>query len=81
MGSQKKVSRNCKSQHTAAPMKIDTQCVVVDKQGLSSHLDVSMSTINRWIHQGMPYIERGGFGRPWKFNVSVVRLWKMRNKK
>jgi hypothetical protein len=81
MGTRKKVNYHNKSHNMASPMKIDTQYFVVDKQGLASHLDVSMSTIDRWINQGMPYIERGGFGQPWKFNVSVVRLWKMRNKK
>jgi hypothetical protein len=81
MGSRKKVEHYQNKKRIDSPMKIDTQCFVVDKQGLASHLDVSLSTIDRWIKQGMPYIERGGFGHPWRFNVSVVRLWKMRNKK
>ena len=38
-------------------------------------MDVSLPTIDRWVREGCPALQRGGRGIEWKFNLPDVIAW------
>lgn len=50
--------------------------VHLNRSDIARHMGVSMPTIDRWVKEGMPVIERGGRGVQWLFNLpDVIRWW------
>ncbi len=49
---------------------------VVGKDTLASIMDVTMTSVERWIHDGMPAEQRGSQTQEWIFNLNDVRNWK-----
>ena len=48
----------------------------VNRTGLSDVFGVALSTIDSWVRQGCPFVQRGvGRGQPWKFNTADVAQW------
>ncbi|MGR9311376.1 hypothetical protein ACU8MX_18340 [Rhizobium leguminosarum] len=45
----------------------------VDK--IAEALDVSLPTAGRFLKAGMPAIESGAMGRPWKIRLSIAWAW------
>jgi hypothetical protein len=46
------------------------------QNALARLLHVSEGTIVQWRLAGLPYIERGGNGRPYKYSVDQAREWR-----
>jgi len=78
---QKKFDSMKLARNSFTPIVNNHSQVILDKKGLAAQLDVSLSTIDRWIQQGMPYVKRGGFGREWQFNLAAVKIWRYRQNK
>ena len=49
---------------------------VVGKDTLASVLDVSLTSIERWIRDGMPVAQRGDQFQEWIFDLSEVKDWR-----
>ncbi|OTG64353.1 hypothetical protein B9T25_13005 [Acinetobacter sp. ANC 4470] len=47
----------------------------VTRQGLADIFGVSLPTIDSWVRNGCPYIQKGGRGQEWKFNTAAVSSW------
>jgi phage terminase Nu1 subunit (DNA packaging protein) len=48
----------------------------VNRTGLSDVFGVALNTIDSWVRQGCPVVQRGvGKGQPWKFNTADVAQW------
>ena len=45
---------------------------------LAALLGRSLPTVDSWVRQGCPVVERGGRGRQWRFNVSDVMQWRIK---
>jgi len=49
---------------------------IVGKDTLSSIMDVTITSIERWIRDGMPVEQRGNQYEDWIFDLSAVKRWK-----
>jgi phage terminase Nu1 subunit (DNA packaging protein) len=49
--------------------------VKLNRSGIAEHLDVSLPTIDRWVKDGMPVVQRGGRGVEWVFDLADVIQW------
>lgn len=49
---------------------------VVGKDTLASMMDVTITSVERWIRDGMPVEQRGSQVQEWVFNLNDVKLWK-----
>jgi phage terminase Nu1 subunit (DNA packaging protein) len=49
--------------------------VKLNRSGLSEHMGVSLPTIDRWVKEGMPVVQRGGRGIEWAFDLADVIQW------
>lgn len=49
---------------------------VAGKDSLASMLDVSITTVERWIRDGMPVEQRGDQLHDWIFNLNEVKAWR-----
>lgn len=50
--------------------------VKLNRSGLAEHMGVSLPTIDRWVKEGMPVIQRGARGVEWAFDLpDVIRWW------
>ncbi|MBS0289285.1 MAG: terminase small subunit [Proteobacteria bacterium] len=49
---------------------------LVNRTELSSIFGKNVSTIDNWIRQGMPYIEKGSKGIGWMFDTSKCIAWR-----
>lgn len=47
----------------------------VSRSGLAEYAGVALTTVDRWVKDGCPVVQRGGRGVEWKFNTAEVRLW------
>lgn len=45
------------------------------KDSLASLMDVSITTIERWIRAGMPIEQRGDQTHEWVFDLADVKTW------
>ena len=51
----------------------------VNRNELSDHFQVSLTTLDNWRRRGMPYIRRGGRGKSMLFDINQVELWHTKN--
>ncbi len=49
---------------------------IVGKDTLASIMDVTITSVERWIRDGMPVEQRGDQFKDWIFNLSQVKHWK-----
>lgn len=49
---------------------------IVNRTTLSIILGKNFTTIDNWIRQGMPYIEKGSKGVDWLFDTTQVIAWR-----
>lgn len=50
---------------------------LVNRVELATLCGVSLPTIDTWVRQGCPVVERGSKGRPWQFHFSEVFNWRV----
>ncbi len=48
---------------------------VCGKDSLASIMDVTITTIERWIRDGMPVVQRGDNTHEWIFELGDVKSW------
>jgi phage terminase Nu1 subunit (DNA packaging protein) len=46
-----------------------------NRQQLSQAMGVSLPTVDRWVRDGCPVLQRGGKGIEWKFSLPDVVAW------
>lgn len=51
---------------------------VVNRQGLADFFGVSLPTVDAWVRNKAPFIQRGGKGREWQFDTAAVVDWRIR---
>lgn len=49
--------------------------VKLNRSGLAEHMAVSLPTIDRWVKDGMPVVQRGARGIEWVFDLADVISW------
>lgn len=49
--------------------------VQLNRSSLAEHLAVSPPTIDRWVKDGMPVVQRGARGIEWIFDIADVIRW------
>lgn len=49
---------------------------VVGKETLANLMDVTMTSVERWIRDGMPVEQRGDQLHDWVFDLSEVKRWR-----
>ena len=49
---------------------------IVGKDTLASMMDVTLTSVERWIRDGMPVEQRGDQISDWIFDLSEVKRWK-----
>lgn len=49
---------------------------IIGKDTLASLMDVTITSIERWIRDGMPVEQRGDKIKEWIFDYSAVKQWK-----
>jgi phage terminase Nu1 subunit (DNA packaging protein) len=48
----------------------------LNRSGLAEHMAVALPTIDRWVKEGMPVVQRGSRGVEWTFDLAdVIRWW------
>jgi len=52
---------------------------IVGKDTLASIMDVTITSVERWIRDGMPVEQRGSQTQEWFFNLEQVKKWKIEN--
>ena len=50
--------------------------LLVNKAELAEANDVSPQTVDAWIRRGIPYVQRGGRGTQWVFNLLECARWR-----
>ena len=58
------------------PLGYSANDQVVGKDTLASLLDVSLTSVERWIRDGMPVTQRGDQFQDWMFDMSEVKHWR-----
>ena len=48
---------------------------IVGKETLANLMDVTITSVERWIRDGMPVEERGDHLQEWIFDLSEVKHW------
>jgi phage terminase Nu1 subunit (DNA packaging protein) len=48
---------------------------ILNKAELATDLEVSLPTVDAWVRRGCPVLERGGLGRPYRFDWRDVVEW------
>ncbi len=49
---------------------------IIGKDTLAGLMDVTITSVERWIRDGMPVVQRGDQCKDWIFDLSQVKLWK-----
>lgn len=52
---------------------------IVGKDTLANLMDVTVTSIERWIRDGMPVEQRGDQYHEWIFDLSAVKQWHQAN--
>lgn len=47
----------------------------VTRAGLADVFGVALPTVDGWVRQGVPYVQRGGRGKEWRFDTADVSQW------
>lgn len=50
--------------------------VTMNRSELAQFFEVSEPTIDAWVRKGMPFLEEGTNGRPYKFDPQACRAWR-----
>jgi len=53
---------------------------IVGKDTLASIMDITITSVERWIGDGMPVIQRGDKLQEWIFDLNQVKQWKLENR-
>src|SRR5688500_16733481 len=62
-------------------MMADDNDEIVSRAGLIRLLGVHNDTLDRWLKEGLPFVEKGGRGSKatgggaWRFHVGDIRRW------
>lgn len=48
---------------------------ICGKDSLASIMDVTITTVERWIRDGMPVAQRGDHTHDWIFELGEVKSW------
>lgn len=62
------------------PIGLTSDDKIVGKTTLASLLDVTQTSVERWIREGMPFEQRGDHLNDWVFDLPAVMQWKKQNK-
>jgi len=49
---------------------------IIGKDTLASLMDVTITSVERWIRDGMPVEQRGDQYQEWIFDLAQVKKWK-----
>lgn len=49
---------------------------LINKNELAKAFDVSITTVDKWLTRGCPYVEKGTNGREYKFSLNEVIRWR-----
>lgn len=49
---------------------------IIGKDTLASLMDVTITSVERWIRDSMPVEQRGDQYKEWIFNLTAVKQWK-----
>jgi len=52
---------------------------IAGKDTLASIMDVTVTSVERWIRDGMPVEQRGNQTQDWIFNLNQVKKWKVKS--
>lgn len=47
----------------------------VNRSALADIFGVALPTVDGWVRQGVPIVQRGGRGRQWEFDTADVAAW------
>lgn len=50
---------------------------IVNRAGLAEFFGIALPTVDGWIRQGVPVVQRGGPGRQWEFDTAAVYAWRV----
>ena len=53
---------------------------IVNKAGMAAFFGISLPTCDSWIRSGMPVVERGDSGRPWRVDLLAAAEWRFKPK-
>lgn len=57
-------------------MSVTQKGRIVNRTGLSEVFGVALNTIDSWVRQGCPVVQKGGGkGQEWQFNTAQVSKW------
>lgn len=48
----------------------------LNRDELAQAMGVSLPTVDRWVRDGCPVMQRGGNGRPYAFDLGQVKAWR-----
>lgn len=51
--------------------------IQLNRAGIAQHMGVSLPTIDRWVKDGMPVVQRGSRGVEWVFDLPEVIRWRV----
>jgi len=76
--------RQAKRRHTKAVSDdaniFSSDDQIVGKDTLASIMDVTITSVERWIRDGMPVVQRGDKLQEWIFDMNQVKQWKVDNR-
>lgn len=49
---------------------------IVNRAELAARLGKTLPTVDTWVREGCPVVERATKGRPWKFDLAAVVDWR-----
>ncbi|AXF38216.1 putative small terminase subunit [Ralstonia phage phiRSP] len=49
--------------------------VKLNRSALAEHMGVSLPTVDRWVKDGMPVVQRGARGIEWSFDLADIIRW------
>lgn len=50
---------------------------IVNRSGLADFFGVALPTVDGWVRQGAPVVQRGGRGRQWEFDTAEITSWRI----
>ena len=56
-------------------MTVTTRGRTVNRQEIADLFGVNHQTVDRWVKSGLPVIQRGARGKPWRINTADVSSW------
>lgn len=50
--------------------------IILNRAETADHFGIAMTTLDDWVRRDCPVVQRGGRGRPWKFNTADLMKWR-----